>query len=264
LSDKIVNLIIFPSVSAAAPTENNLIVKAAPTFIIFDWNVPKSGWIHNFTVSMLVNDTKPIPRAKRSSFKNESNETESLFQPISSSRPPINISNLTPETKYSFMIETALNEAWKTTYIVEEVHTTANNSELPENIIGVKSWFQSFPDRVFTVFLFYDYVSWRYKISHFFDKTFFFNFLRQKHCPHFLNIKMFFRKKWAIFFSEIQKREKIRNRELVSADLKTIFFFPFFQYTSADEYKVAQLAIIAIIIAIIVISICFFVLSGTL
>ena len=65
--------------------------------------------------------------------ENESKEIE-----VRTSNPPINITELTPETEYSFVITTALNPKFRTTYVVENVHTTANNSQLPEEIVGVR------------------------------------------------------------------------------------------------------------------------------
>ena len=63
--------------------------------------------------------------------ENESREIE-----VRTSNPPINITELTPETEYSFVITTVLNPKFRTTFVVENVHTTANNSQLPEEIVG--------------------------------------------------------------------------------------------------------------------------------
>merc|ERR1711971_56213 len=51
-------------------------------------------------------------------------------------KPPINITNLEPETEYDFIITTSLNSKWKTSLSLDDIATTANNSRQPEGIIG--------------------------------------------------------------------------------------------------------------------------------
>ena len=51
--------------------------------------------------------------------------------------PPFNVSNLIPENEYKVVITTSLNDKFKTTLVLNDVYTSANNSKLPEGIIGV-------------------------------------------------------------------------------------------------------------------------------
>lgn len=58
---------------------------------------------------------------------------------VSTTRPPVNVTRLLPESKYRFVIVTRLSPEWRTTLTLDEVYTTANDSKMPEEIIGVSS-----------------------------------------------------------------------------------------------------------------------------
>ena len=70
--------------------------------------------------------------------RNSTDDIASSFIVLTSSSPPVNLTGLEPESSYSVEIETELNPKWRTTMTLEEVHTTANNSQLPEGIVGVR------------------------------------------------------------------------------------------------------------------------------
>ena len=57
---------------------------------------------------------------------------------INTTKPPVNITRLSPESKYRFVIITKLSPEWKTTVTLDDIYTTANNSKMPEEIIGVR------------------------------------------------------------------------------------------------------------------------------
>lgn len=123
-----------------------------PTHITLDWSAPYEGWVTSYKVQVeAAKDSNRSRRDERADnltnsilYVNQNNgsvEVETREIEFNGSKPPINITNLEPETQYNFVITTSLNSKWKTTLNLDEVATTANNSWQPEGIIGV-SFFQ--------------------------------------------------------------------------------------------------------------------------
>lgn len=116
---------------------------SGPTYVQLDWDVPQDGWTHVFKVKAV-----PKQSLNQSTASNGTSDEEDLDRVgrnyssdaevwIKSSRPPIKITNLLPETNYKVVIETVLHPEWSRTLEIENVETTANGSDLPEEIIGV-------------------------------------------------------------------------------------------------------------------------------
>ena len=140
---------LFIPVESPAPSKTTLKVVPGPTFVTLDWGAPQEGWVTSYKVQV-----EPVKDATNRSRRDEraDNLTNSILyvnqngtvelEPkeveFTQSKPPINITNLEPETEYNFIITTSLNPKWKTTISLDEVATTANNSWQPEEIIGVK------------------------------------------------------------------------------------------------------------------------------
>lgn len=127
-----------------APSKTNLKVIPGPTYITLDWSAPHDeGWVTSYKVqvepSNFNNRSRRDERADNLTqnliiFNNDTIE----YDTVEMNNPPINITNLEPETEYSFVITTTLNSKWKTTLDLDDIATTANNSWQPEGIIGVK------------------------------------------------------------------------------------------------------------------------------
>ena len=106
-----------------------------------DWNAPKEGWVSTYTVKVVPRmmpkededeDADGLNRTRREEVLENVTEVQ-----LAESRPPINITDLVPESKYDFIITTSLGPDWKSSVTVEDVVTTANSSRLPEGIVGV-------------------------------------------------------------------------------------------------------------------------------
>ncbi len=170
-----VNFFILFSVVAPTPKTSDLKILSGPDFIYLDWPVPEEGWASDFSIDIeLMNSTlddefevgnsksvdiftnvdsftsigniSTIDNLKNvGNFTNVGNYTNvGNLTNIGSKRtyrssivPPFNVSHLIPEHQYKIVITTNLNDKWKTTLVLEDVFTTANNSKLPEEIIGV-------------------------------------------------------------------------------------------------------------------------------
>ena len=134
-------------VESPAPSKTTLKVIPGPTHITLDWSAPQEGWITSYQVHV-----EPAKDTNRSRGRDDraDNLTNSILyvnqngtvelEPseieFTKTKPPINITNLEPETEYKFVITTSLNSKWKTTLNLDEIATTANNSGQPEGIIG--------------------------------------------------------------------------------------------------------------------------------
>ena len=102
--------------------------------MLLDWEVPQDGWATSHKVRYTL---------KKSNFSNN-NETRKGKENLSSSievvspNPPVMVTELEPESQYTFVIETSSGRDFEPeTFILQEVFTTANNSQSPEEIIGV-------------------------------------------------------------------------------------------------------------------------------
>ena len=138
---------MFVTVESPAPSKSSLKIMPGPTHITLDWQSPSEGWITSYKINVVP--TKTSNKTRRSEradnlttshlfvSQNGSVDYEAREIEFSKRNPPINITNLEPETEYKFVITTFLNDKWKTTLNLDDITTTANNSFGPEGIIGV-------------------------------------------------------------------------------------------------------------------------------
>ena len=119
-----------------SPKTSDLRILSGSDYIYLDWPVPTDGWSTDFYIS--IDDTNSTFDDE---FDNSTKSVDILSSNVgkyqSSIVPPFNVSNLLPEHQYQIVITTSLNDKWKTTLTMNDVFTTANNSKLPEEIIGV-------------------------------------------------------------------------------------------------------------------------------
>ena len=136
-------------VESPAPSKTSLKVMPGPTHITLDWQSPAEGWITNYKINFVPTKTSNKTKARSERADNLTtshlyvNQNGSVdYEPkeieFNKRGPPINITNLRPETGYKVLITTYLNPNTKTTLSLDEVITTANNSFGPEGIIGVR------------------------------------------------------------------------------------------------------------------------------
>ena len=112
-------------------------ILAGPTHVVLNWTSPTEGWTSNYTVSVIPTpEEDPNKQQGLNRTRREENMTKELIQ-VSTTKPPVNITRLAPESKYKFVIITKLSPDFKTTMTLEDVYTTANNSKMPEEIVGV-------------------------------------------------------------------------------------------------------------------------------
>ena len=117
-----------------SPRTSDLRILSGSDYIYLDWPVPTDGWSTDFYIS--IDDTNSTFDDE---FDNSTKSVDILSSNVGKSSivPPFNVSNLLPEHQYQIVITTSLNDKWKTTLTMNDVFTTANNSKLPEEIIGV-------------------------------------------------------------------------------------------------------------------------------
>ena len=128
-------------VEPPSPSRSTIRIVPGPTHITLDWKRPNEGWKTSYKVHVIP--SKPMNRTRREERANNLTNSingSSVIEPkeieIQKSSPPVNITDLLPETEYNFVITTSLNSKWSTTFSLDEVATTANNSNQPEGIIG--------------------------------------------------------------------------------------------------------------------------------
>ncbi|XP_059099117.1 uncharacterized protein LOC131893169 isoform X5 [Tigriopus californicus] len=128
-----------------APNRSSLRIIPGPTHVVLSWDAEADqGWQTNYTVRVTpqtvlldpmdtlgLNDT--LNRTGR--LENDSN-IPLEFNIISSSAPPINLTNLWPESEYSVELITSLGPKFKTTLQLDNIFTTANDSKMPAEIVG--------------------------------------------------------------------------------------------------------------------------------
>lgn len=129
-------------VDSPAPKRSDLAVRPGPDSIVVDWERKDPsrgdaapGWRTTYTVTVL-----PVVAADAAAGGNStSNGTaaEPRVHSVESGSPPVSVGGLLPETEYTVVVETRLGPAWTSTVQLDGVHTTANDSELPKEIIGV-------------------------------------------------------------------------------------------------------------------------------
>ena len=137
------------TVDSPAPSKSSLKIMPGPTHITLDWQNLAEGWITSYKINVVP--TKTSNKTRRSEradnlttshlFVSQNGSVEYEPREIEFNKrsgPPINITNLEPETEYDFVITTSLNGKWKTTLSLDDILTTANNSFGPEGIIGVR------------------------------------------------------------------------------------------------------------------------------
>ena len=104
-----------------------------PTHILLDWQVPPDGWATNHKVRYNLKKSNFSTNETRKGKENLSSSIE-----VVSPNPPVMVTELEPESEYTFVIETfAGPHIEPLTFVLKEVSTTANNSQSPEEIIGV-------------------------------------------------------------------------------------------------------------------------------
>jgi hypothetical protein len=112
---------------------SDLRIFSGSDYIYLDWPVTTDGWSTDFSIQ--IEDTNST---LENDFDNSTTSGDIQSGKYHSSiAPPYNVSNLLPEHQYQIVITTSLNDKWKTTLVMNDVFTTANNSKLPEEIIGV-------------------------------------------------------------------------------------------------------------------------------
>ena len=131
-------------IETPAPSKTSLKVIPGPTHITLDWSAPPEGWITSYKIH--VEPSKEANRSRREDRSDNftQNQNGTVEQASSDeeiefkfkNKPPINITDLLPETEYNFEITTSLNSKWATTLNLEDISTTANNSRPAEGIIG--------------------------------------------------------------------------------------------------------------------------------
>eukprot|EP00095_Tigriopus_kingsejongensis_P002761 maker-scaffold1543_size36305-snap-gene-0.6 protein:Tk02761 transcript:maker-scaffold1543_size36305-snap-gene-0.6-mRNA-1 annotation:"predicted protein" len=130
-------------VTSNAPNQSSLRVIPGPTHILLSWDTEDQGWPANYTIKVTpkarelpLNAMDPNATLNREGRQENNASVPLEFQIESSSGPPINLTNLWPESEYSVEIVTSLGPKWKTTLELDSLFTTANNSKLPEEIVG--------------------------------------------------------------------------------------------------------------------------------
>ena len=133
------------SVVSPTPKTEDIRVFSGPDFIFLDWPVTEVGWASNYSVEIehinatvdagLENDVDV--NGSTTTLRRSDRKLVDALHLTSAIAPPFNVSNLIPENEYKVVITTMLNDNFKTTLVLNDVYTSANNSKLPEGIIGV-------------------------------------------------------------------------------------------------------------------------------
>ncbi len=101
-------------VVSPAPANKSVKVRTGSDHLILDWAMD-SGWEASYVVTLTP----------------ETNDSITVR-----GKPPITVTSLTPETKYKVEILTEMGTNWKEELVIEAA-TTANQSNLPEGVVGV-------------------------------------------------------------------------------------------------------------------------------
>lgn len=131
-----------------APNRSSLKIIPGPTHVVLSWDAESDqGWETNYTVRVtpkteVFDPMDPLGYNGNDTLNRTGRlENDSLlpfeFHVLSSSAPPINLTNLLPESEYTVELITSLGPKFKTTLQLDNVYTTANNSKMPAEIVGV-------------------------------------------------------------------------------------------------------------------------------
>ncbi len=163
----------------SSPTKTSLKIQPGPTHIALNWDdVPNEGWESNYTVKIVLpeqevdNDVEEkrlkkaldVGNGTRAESENlisqddqekPGNSTRSEQLPrtlvLTSDRPPLNITGLVPESKYTIILTTSLGREYTSTLELDDVYTTANNSRMPAGIVGVTRLGEEFKSAQFSI-----------------------------------------------------------------------------------------------------------------
>lgn len=130
-----------------APNRSSLKIIPGPTHVVLSWDAESDqGWETNYTVRVtpkteVFDPMDPLGYNGNDTLNRTGRlENDSLlpfeFHVLSSSAPPINLTNLLPESEYTVELITSLGPKFKTTLQLDNVYTTANNSKMPAEIVG--------------------------------------------------------------------------------------------------------------------------------
>ncbi len=126
-----------------------MVVHTGPDYIIVDWEKEEEGstngdgekWAAEYVVAVI-----PVPLEEEDLDGNSTvpaNLTKVVTVTVPSDGsspggvPPLRVAGLDPETEYEVVVETRLGPGFTSTVRLGEVKTTANDSQMPREIIGV-------------------------------------------------------------------------------------------------------------------------------
>ncbi len=121
----------FYAVSPPSPdSASDVVVHTGPDYVVVDWEHEEDteGWEAEYTVTV-------IPIGTSSNSSNSSNVVR--VTEAGSAGPPITVGGLDPETEYRVVLETRLGAEFTAEVEKSGIKTTANDSDLPKEIIGV-------------------------------------------------------------------------------------------------------------------------------
>jgi hypothetical protein len=152
-----VNALLYSiTVRTSSPNKTSLKIRPGPTHILLNWDAaPGKGWLSTYTVKVTLppqpvqeeDNEVEIKRLEKAINMNKTEEDLEMMKNATKAReitlvtmkPPLNITNLVPESKYLIVLTTSLGREYTSTIKLDEVYTTANNSRDPEEIISVTS-----------------------------------------------------------------------------------------------------------------------------
>ncbi len=134
--------------SPAPDAAEEVVVHSGPDYIIIDWeredkgDEGEGGWEAEYTITII-----PVNKGQAPNENGTGNGTlgsARVMTLTTSSQPPVKVAGLDPETDYEVLVETRLGPHFTSTVRVDDVQTTANDSRMPREIIGVRSLFVSY------------------------------------------------------------------------------------------------------------------------
>jgi len=109
------------AVDSPAPDEEEIVVEAHADHVVLRWE-DDEGWAATYTVRVMAENA---------------NGTMEEVVKVTSSQPFFNVTGLNPESRYTISLETDLGDGkLRKETLLDAVHTTANDSSLPKEIIG--------------------------------------------------------------------------------------------------------------------------------
>ena len=134
-------------VDSPAPTSpNDMVVHTGPDYIIVDWkkeedegsekNEDGEEWAAEYVVTVIPIEEEDL--AGNSTAPSNLTQVVTVTVPSNGGVPPLRVAGLDPETEYEVVVETRLGPGFTSTVRLGEVKTTANDSQMPREIIGVR------------------------------------------------------------------------------------------------------------------------------